>query len=66
MCELMASLYLNFGDALLTVGRRREAHDAAMRAQSALARLPEGGYERFIAGAVARLLDRSRPETTPA
>lgn len=58
---LFASLYLNLGDGLLTVGRGAEAAAAAARAEAAVADLPDDGYRDFIAGGIARL--RARAET---
>lgn len=55
---LLASLYLNLGDGLLAVGRRADAHEAAERAEAALAELPTDGYRAFVAGGVAGLRRR--------
>jgi hypothetical protein len=57
--SLLASLYLNLGDALLTVGRAGDARDAAEQAEAALGALPDGGYREFVAGGVARLRSRA-------
>ena len=56
---LLASLYLNLGDALLGAGRPMEARAAAERAEAALDALPDGGYRAFVAGGVARLRARA-------
>jgi hypothetical protein len=60
---LLASLYLNLGDALLGAGRADEAREAAARAEAALDELPNDGYRAFVADAVARL--RARAEVDP-
>ena len=57
--SLLASLYLNLGDALLTAGRAADARDAVERAEAALDALPDGGYRAFVAGGVARLRSRA-------
>ena len=59
---LLASLYLNLGDALLVASRPGEARAAAERAEAALDALPDGGYRAFVAGAVARLRARAGVE----
>lgn len=56
---LLASLYLNLGDGLLTAGQRDEARAAAVRAEAELATVPPGGYREFVAAGVARLRARA-------
>ena len=63
---LLASLYLNLGDALLAAGRLVEARAAAGRAETALDALPEGGYRAFVAGGVARLRTRAEVDLPEA
>lgn len=55
---LMASLYLNLGDALARVGRAEDARAAAIRAEEGLGALPGGGYRDLVAGGVQRLRER--------
>lgn len=55
---LMASLYLNLGDALARCDRKVQARAAAERAATSLAALPGGGYRDFVAGGVHRLQAR--------
>jgi len=57
---MLASLYLNLGDGLLSAARRDEARAAAMRAEAALAALADDGYRRFVAAAIARLRARAQ------
>lgn len=63
---LLASLYLNLGDGLVSAGRRDEARDAITRAETALAALPGDGYGGFIAAGVARLRARAQSESHEA
>lgn len=53
--ELLASLYLNLGEAYRVLGNHVEATSAAVLAHSALAHLPPGGYQDFVASGVERL-----------
>jgi hypothetical protein len=46
--DLMASLYLNLGDAYLAVGDRANARLAAVHAGASVASLPVGGYRTFV------------------
>jgi hypothetical protein len=56
--NLMASLYLNLGDALAGVGRESEARAVAIRAEESLRTLPGGGYRDLVARGVRRLQER--------
>ena len=53
--ELLASLYLNLGDAHRAVGNRRDAATAAGLARSALDNLEAGGYRDFVTLGIDRL-----------
>jgi hypothetical protein len=55
---LLASLYLNLGDAQANVGRREAARESAQRAAGHLAALPPGGYREFVAHGIRRLAVR--------
>jgi hypothetical protein len=63
--EFMASLYLNLGDALLNVGDRSAATDAATAASSTLADVPSGGYRDLIENGISRLESRLTRHVTP-
>jgi hypothetical protein len=56
--ELLASLYLNLGDAQLTVGDAISAADSVRLAETHLPGLPAGGYREFVAMGIRRLLQR--------
>ncbi|MEP6999342.1 MAG: hypothetical protein ABI969_02610 [bacterium] len=56
--ELMASLYLNLGDAQATAGNEAAARAAIMAARTHLAALPQDGYRDFVALGVDRLEGR--------
>jgi hypothetical protein len=53
--ELLASLYLNLGDAQRNVGDLVGAAASAQRAAANLAALPPGGYREFVAFGIRRL-----------
>jgi len=53
--ELMASLYLNLGDAHANVGDVAAGAEAVRRAADHLAALPPGGYREFVAMGIRRL-----------
>ena len=53
--ELLASLYLNVGDAHRIVGKRSDAATAAVQARIALQHLEAGGYRDFVAMGIDRL-----------
>ena len=53
--ELLASLYLNLGDAQRNVGDLVGAAASAQRGASNLAALPPGGYRELIAFGIRRL-----------
>jgi hypothetical protein len=55
---LLASLYLNLGDAHANVGDREGAAAAAGRAAAALTAVPPGGYREFVALGIRRLAAR--------
>jgi hypothetical protein len=55
---LLASLYLNLGDAQANVGDRAKAAESARRAADHLAAVPPGGYRDFVALGVRRLATR--------
>ena len=55
---LLASLYLNLGDAYRVLGRQPEASSAARKARDAIAFLPPGGYRDFVIMGVDRLQAR--------
>lgn len=63
---LLASLYLNLGDGLLTAGQRDEARAAAARAEVELAAVPAGGYRDFVAVGAARLRARAEAASLDA
>ena len=63
---LLASLYLNLGDALLTAGRGVDARAATEQAERALHEFPDDGYRAFVAQGVARLRARAEPERSSA
>ena len=52
---LLASLYLNLGEALANIGDRAAAGAAVRRAASHLVALPLGGYREFITMGIRRL-----------
>lgn len=52
---LMASLYLNLGDAQATVGEVRAAEESVRRAAAHLTAVPAGGYREFVTLGVRRL-----------
>ena len=56
--ELMASLYLNLGDAHANVGDVAAGAEAVRRAADHLAALPPGGYREFVAMGIRRLAAR--------
>ena len=56
--ELLASLYLNLGDAYRIVGQLTEASSAAQKASDAVAHLPLGGYRDFVVLGIERLHSR--------
>ena len=56
--ELLASLYLNLGDAHANVGDAVAAASAARQAAAYLAALPPGGYREFVAFGICRLAAR--------
>ncbi|MEO8329075.1 MAG: hypothetical protein ABI586_03630 [Candidatus Nanopelagicales bacterium] len=56
--DLLASLYLNWGDSLRTKGDVAAARDAAERAARHLNALPDDGYRALIAQGIARLQAR--------
>jgi hypothetical protein len=53
--ELLASLYLNLGDAQANIGDMVSAAATARRAAANLAALPPGGYREFVAFGIRRL-----------
>ena len=53
--ELLASLYLNLGDAQARVGDVVTAAASARRAAAHLAALPPGGYRELVAFGIRRL-----------
>jgi hypothetical protein len=55
---LLASLYLNLGDAQANVGDGAAAAAAVRRAAEHLAAVPPGGYRQFVALGVRRLAER--------
>ena len=55
---LLASLYLNLGDAQANVGDTRAAAASARQAAAHLAAAPAGGYREFVALGVRRLAAR--------
>lgn len=61
---LLASLYLNLGDAQANVGDVPAADESARRATAHLEALPAGGYREFVALGVRRLAARVRPTRT--
>jgi len=63
--HLMASLHLNFGDSLRSVGRVTEARAAAGEGVASLASLPEGGYRDLVASGLARLQSRLAGDNSP-
>lgn len=56
--ELLASLYLNLGDAQATLGELVPAAASARRAAEHLAALAPGGYREFVALGIGRLAGR--------
>jgi tetratricopeptide (TPR) repeat protein len=56
--ELLASLYLNLGDAHARLGQRELARAAVQRAAESLDGLPSGGYRDFVAMGIDRLMHR--------
>ena len=56
--EIMASLYLNLGDAHANVGDVAAGAEAVRRAADHLAALPPGGYREFVAMGIRRLAAR--------
>ena len=56
--KLMASLYLNLGDAHANVGDVAAGAEAVRRAADHLAALPPGGYREFVAMGIRRLAAR--------
>lgn len=56
--ELMASLYLNLGDAQLSSGNRAAAAVAVERATASLCALGAGGYRDFVELGIQRLRRR--------
>jgi tetratricopeptide (TPR) repeat protein len=56
--ELLASLYLNLGDAHLKLGQHTSARNAARRAAEHLEAQPPGGYRDFVAMGIDRLTHR--------
>lgn len=59
---LLASLYLNLGDAQANVGDIGAAAASVRRATASLAAVPAGGYRDFVALGVRRLAVRVGPE----
>jgi hypothetical protein len=55
---LLASLYLNLGDAHARLGHQISARAAVQRAADHLAALPPGGYREFVAMGIERLTRR--------
>jgi len=55
---LLASLYLNLGDAQANLGDAGAAAASARRAAAHLAAVPPGGYREFVALGVSRLAER--------
>ena len=55
---LLASLYLNLGDAQANVGDAGAAAASARRAAAHLAAVPPGGYREFVTLGVGRLTAR--------
>ena len=55
---MMASLYLNLGDAQANVGDAEAAAASARHADAHLAAVPDGGYREFVALGVRRLAAR--------
>jgi len=55
---LLASLYLNLGDAQASVGNDVAAVAAVQLAVNHLAALPPGGYREFVALGIRRLAER--------
>ena len=60
---LLASLYLNLGDAHARLGQQVSARAAVQHAADHLAALPPGGYREFVAMGIDRLTRRL--ETAP-
>jgi len=56
--EFLASLYLNLGHSYEVVGRIDEGRAYAVRAATALAFLPEGGYREFTRRGIEALQER--------
>ena len=56
--ELLASLYLNLGDAHARLGQLELARAAGQRAADSLDGLPPGGYREFVAMGIGRLTQR--------
>jgi len=56
--ELLASLYLNLGDAYRVLGQQPQASSAAQKAIDAIVLLPAGGYRDFVTMGVERLQAR--------
>ena len=63
---VLASLYLNVGDGLLSAGQRDEAREAAARAEVELAAVPAGGYREFVAVGIVRLRARAEAASLQA
>jgi hypothetical protein len=63
--ELLASLYLNLGDAHAALGQTAAAIPALRRAQAHLATLPAGGYREFVALGIGRLAERLEIASDP-
>jgi hypothetical protein len=59
--ELLASLYLNLGDAQANVGEAAAATESARRAAGHLAAVPPGGYRELVALGIGRLAARVGP-----
>jgi hypothetical protein len=55
---LLASLYLNLGDAYATLGHDAAAVDAVRRARGHLDVLPHDGYREFVTMGINRLAER--------
>ena len=56
--ELLASLYLNLGDAHAALGNLEAAGAAAVRAAECLSALPAGGYRELVSLGIGRLTER--------
>jgi hypothetical protein len=56
--ELLASLYLNLGDAHAQLGQRAAGVAAVQQAAEHLAAVPAGGYHDFLALGIGRLANR--------